>query len=56
PKENPKEPKLKFTYKESKEYETIESEIAQLEQQFANLEEEMVPAGKMLLLICSGNN
>ena len=33
--------KLKFTYKEQKEYETIESDIAALEEKIASLEEDM---------------
>ena len=36
------EPKLKFTYKEQKEYEQIDSVIETLENEIANLEQEMV--------------
>ena len=41
---NRREKKLKFTYQEQKEYETIDDEIAALEEQTANIEEEMVKA------------
>jgi ATP-binding cassette subfamily F protein uup len=34
--------KLKFTYKEQKEYETIDEDIATLEEQIENLEQEML--------------
>ena len=35
------EKKIKFTYKEQKEYETIEADIASLEEKIASLEQEM---------------
>lgn len=36
-----REKKLKFTYKEQKEYETIESEVAELEEKIENIDREM---------------
>lgn len=39
-----KEQKLKFSYKEQKEYETIDDDIAKLEEQIAALEKEMTAA------------
>lgn len=39
-----REKKLKFTYQEQKEYETIDNEIAALEEQTADIEAEMVKA------------
>lgn len=39
--QRPKKKKLKFSYKEAREYETIEDEITALEEQAAALEEEM---------------
>ena len=41
----PKQKKLKFSYKEAKEYETIEETIAGLEEKLAALEEEMNSCG-----------
>lgn len=41
----PKQKKLKFSYKEAKEYETIEEDIAELEEKLAALEEEMNGCG-----------
>ncbi|MBR6798699.1 MAG: ABC transporter ATP-binding protein, partial [Firmicutes bacterium] len=41
----PKQKKLKFSYKEAKEYETIEEMIAGLEEKLAALEEEMNSCG-----------
>ena len=42
-KEKPKGPqKLKFTYNEQKEYETIESDIALLEEELEKLDQEMM--------------
>ena len=42
-KEKPKGPqKLRFTYKEQKEYETIENEIASLEEELEELDQEMM--------------
>lgn len=41
----PKQKKLKFSYKEAKEYETIEEDIAQLEEKLVALEEEMNGCG-----------
>ena len=42
-KEKPKGPqKLKFTYKEQKEYETIENDIASMEEELENLDKEMM--------------
>lgn len=41
----PKQKKLKFSYKETKEYETIEEDIAGLEEKLAALEEEMNSCG-----------
>ncbi|MDO5415060.1 MAG: ABC-F family ATP-binding cassette domain-containing protein [Bacillota bacterium] len=41
----PKQKKLKFSYKEAKEYETIEETIAELEEKLAALEEEMNSCG-----------
>lgn len=38
----PREKKLKFTFKEQKEFETIEGEIAKLEEQLEALEEEII--------------
>ena len=40
-KKKKKEKKLKFTYKEQKEYETIESDIAALEEKIEELESSM---------------
>jgi len=41
----PKQKKLKFSYHEAKEYETIEEDIAALEECIAELEEEMGQCG-----------
>lgn len=38
----PRQEKLKFSYKEQREYETIEEDVANLEQQIADLDNEMV--------------
>ncbi len=43
-KERPREKKLKFTYAEQKEYETIEQDIENLEEKLAALEEEILKA------------
>ena len=39
-----REQKLKFSYKEQKEYETIDNDIAALEEKIATLEEEIAKA------------
>ena len=44
PKEKPREKKLKFTYREQKEWETIEETIASLEEETAALEQEIEAA------------
>jgi ATP-binding cassette subfamily F protein uup len=41
----PKQKKLKFTYKEEKEYETIEEDIASLEERIADIETQMNSCG-----------
>jgi ATP-binding cassette subfamily F protein uup len=41
----PKQKKLKFTYKEEKEYETIEEDIAELEDRISQLDKEMHTCG-----------
>ncbi|MBR5488658.1 MAG: ABC-F family ATP-binding cassette domain-containing protein [Firmicutes bacterium] len=41
----PKQKKLKFTYKEEKEYETIEEDIASLEERIADIEKQMHSCG-----------
>lgn len=40
-KEKPREKKLKFTYQEAKDYETIEACVAQLEERIENIDKEM---------------
>lgn len=40
-KEKPREKKLKFTYQEAKDYETIEADVAQLEEKIENIDKEM---------------
>lgn len=50
-KEKPRQTRLKFTWQEAKDYETIEAEIEGLELELADLEEQMGAAGSDYMLL-----